>query len=77
MYIQTMDPADEDKFDFDPLDDTKIWPEDLFPLQVGYGSQCIGQPSMYPAGLGYFSPGFVCCGQLERNYKSGVGMSQA
>ena len=34
LYIQTMNPADEDKFDFDPLDDTKIWPEDLFPLQV-------------------------------------------
>ena len=28
-----MDPADEDKFDFDPLDVTKTWPEDLFPLQ--------------------------------------------
>jgi catalase len=33
LFIQTMDPADEDKFDFDPLDDTKIWPEDIFPLQ--------------------------------------------
>jgi catalase len=33
LMIQTMNPADEDKFDFDPLDDTKIWPEDLFPLQ--------------------------------------------
>lgn len=33
FYIQTMDPEDEDKFDFDPLDDTKIWPEDIFPLQ--------------------------------------------
>ncbi|GLJ11996.1 hypothetical protein SUGI_0181690 [Cryptomeria japonica] len=33
FYIQTMNPADENKFDFDPLDDTKIWPEDLFPLQ--------------------------------------------
>ena len=31
--LQTMDPADEDKFDFDPLDVTKIWPEELFPLQ--------------------------------------------
>lgn len=30
---QTMDPKDEDKFDFDPLDVTKIWPEHLFPLQ--------------------------------------------
>ena len=28
-----MDPADEDKFDFDPLDVTKTWPEDIFPLQ--------------------------------------------
>ncbi|KAL6503762.1 catalase A [Orobanche gracilis] len=33
LYIQTMDPADEDRFDFDPLDTTKIWPEDLVPLQ--------------------------------------------
>lgn len=33
LFIQTMDPADEDKFDFDPLDVTKIWPENLFPLQ--------------------------------------------
>ncbi|BDA50585.1 Catalase [Coccomyxa sp. Obi] len=33
LLIQTMDPKDEDKFDFDPLDVTKIWPEHLFPLQ--------------------------------------------
>lgn len=33
LYIQTMDPSEEDKFDFDPLDVTKIWPENLFPLQ--------------------------------------------
>ena len=33
LMIQTMEVADEDKFDFDPLDDTKTWPEDLFPLQ--------------------------------------------
>ena len=33
LCIQTMDPADEDKFDFDPLDVTKTWPEELFPLQ--------------------------------------------
>nr|QFQ66295.1 catalase [Phanerochaete pseudomagnoliae]QFQ66361.1 catalase [Xylaria sp.] len=33
LCIQTMEPADEDKFDFDPLDMTKIWPEDMFPLQ--------------------------------------------
>lgn len=34
LYIQTMDPSMEDKVDFDPLDTTKTWPEDLFPLQV-------------------------------------------
>lgn len=34
LMIQTMNPADENKFEFDPLDDTKIWPEDRFPLQV-------------------------------------------
>ncbi|GLC39807.1 catalase A [Pleodorina starrii] len=33
LMIQTMDPADEDKFDFDPLDVTKTWPESLFPMQ--------------------------------------------
>jgi catalase len=31
--IQTMDPADQLKYDFDPLDATKIWPEEQFPLQ--------------------------------------------
>lgn len=34
LYIQTMNPNDEDKYDFDPMDTTKIWPEELFPLQV-------------------------------------------
>ncbi|KAL0686858.1 hypothetical protein Bca4012_086535 [Brassica carinata] len=33
LFIQIIDPADEDKFDFDPLDVTKTWPEDLLPLQ--------------------------------------------
>lgn len=36
LYIQTMNPNDEDKYDFDPMDTTKIWPEELFPLQVRY-----------------------------------------
>ena len=31
--VQIMDPADEFKYDFDPLDVTKTWPEDVFPLQ--------------------------------------------
>lgn len=30
--VQIMDIADELKFDFDPLDPTKIWPETLFPM---------------------------------------------
>lgn len=29
LYIQTLSPADINKFDFNPLDTTKIWPEDL------------------------------------------------
>eukprot|EP00877_Chromochloris_zofingiensis_P011194 jgi/Chrzof1/6328/Cz18g04130.t1 len=33
LMIQTMEIPDEDKFDFDPLDVTKVWPEDVFPLQ--------------------------------------------
>jgi catalase len=33
LFIQTMDPADQDRFSFDPLDVTKVWPEDVFPLQ--------------------------------------------
>jgi catalase len=33
LCIQTMNIADEHRFDFDPLDVTKTWPEDLFPLQ--------------------------------------------
>ncbi|KAJ6682350.1 CATALASE [Salix koriyanagi] len=32
LFIQIIDPVDEDKFDFDPLDVTKTWPEDILPL---------------------------------------------
>ena len=32
LYIQVMDPALELSLPFDPLDDTKIWPEEDFPL---------------------------------------------
>lgn len=31
LYIQTINPEDLDKFDFNPLDATKIWPTDLVP----------------------------------------------
>ncbi|KAK9867389.1 hypothetical protein WJX84_006506 [Apatococcus fuscideae] len=33
LMVQIMDPSDEFKYDFDPLDVTKTWPEDVFPLQ--------------------------------------------
>jgi len=33
LCIKTMDSANEDRFNFDPLDDAKIWPENLFLLQ--------------------------------------------
>jgi catalase len=33
FFIQTLDPADEMSLDFDPLDCTKVWPEEDFPLQ--------------------------------------------
>jgi catalase len=33
LLVQIMDPDDEDKFDFEPLDTTQIWPEDIIPLQ--------------------------------------------
>ncbi|ERM96130.1 hypothetical protein AMTRI_Chr09g34060 [Amborella trichopoda] len=33
LFIQTMNPEDQDRFDFDPVDVTKEWPEDMFPLQ--------------------------------------------
>lgn len=32
LYVRLMDPADEFSQDFDPLDPTKTWPEDKFPL---------------------------------------------
>lgn len=31
LYIQTLDPKDVNNFDFNPLDDTKTWPEKLIP----------------------------------------------
>ncbi|KAK4853614.1 hypothetical protein QYF36_011623 [Acer negundo] len=33
LFIQTIDPDHEDRFDFDPVDVTKTWPEDILPLQ--------------------------------------------
>ncbi|KAM7521314.1 hypothetical protein LguiB_020276 [Lonicera macranthoides] len=33
LFIQIIDPDLEDRFDFDPLDVTKTWPEDILPLQ--------------------------------------------
>lgn len=33
MYVQVMEDHDHPELDWDPLDDTKIWPEDQFPLR--------------------------------------------
>ena len=32
LHVQMMDDHDHPELDFDPLDDTKVWPENLFPL---------------------------------------------
>ncbi len=34
LALQILPDADEEKYDFDVLDATKLWPEDLIPLQV-------------------------------------------
>ncbi|MCR8656533.1 catalase [Paenibacillus endoradicis] len=34
LYVQLMDPRDEVKLTFDPLDDTKVWDEQQYPLQA-------------------------------------------
>src|SRR6202022_3826085 len=35
LYIQVMSPQDLDKYDFDPLDDTKVWPAAIPEQKVG------------------------------------------
>ncbi|MDH6148210.1 MULTISPECIES: catalase [Paraburkholderia] len=35
LYVQVMSPKDLDKFDFDPLDDTKVWPSSIAEQKVG------------------------------------------
>lgn len=32
LYVQILEPKEMDNFSFDPLDPTKVWPEDLIPL---------------------------------------------
>ncbi|HIW32897.1 MAG TPA: catalase [Candidatus Paenibacillus intestinavium] len=34
LYVQLMDPRDEAQLSFDPLDDTKVWDEEQYPLHV-------------------------------------------
>lgn len=33
LFVQTIDPDNEDKFDFDPLDVTRTWPKGILPLR--------------------------------------------
>src|SRR5690606_15252354 len=35
LYVQIMEDHDHPELEWDPLDDTKIWPVDLFPLRHG------------------------------------------
>ncbi|MBO0996002.1 catalase [Bacillus sp. SD088] len=32
LYVQIMDPKDAEKLPFDPLDDTKVWDEEMYPF---------------------------------------------
>jgi len=34
LYVQMMSDEEHPELDFDPLDDTKVWPEELFPLRL-------------------------------------------
>lgn len=34
LHVQMMPVQDQDHFSWDPLDPTKVWPEDLYPLQL-------------------------------------------
>ncbi len=42
LAVQIMDPDIVGTLDFDPLDDTKIWPEDVFPL-IGVGMMTLNR----------------------------------
>lgn len=42
LSIQIMDPDMACDLDFDPLDDTKVWPEDIFPL-IGVGMMTLNR----------------------------------
>jgi catalase len=33
LHVQLMDDHEHPELDFDPLDDTKVWPEEIFPLR--------------------------------------------
>ncbi len=33
LFVQIMEDHDHPELDFDPLDDTKVWPEEIFPLR--------------------------------------------
>ncbi|MBS7530744.1 catalase [Hazenella sp. IB182353] len=34
LHVQMLNPEDMNQFEFDPLDPTKVWPEDQFPYQL-------------------------------------------
>ncbi|BBF43424.1 catalase [Lachnospiraceae bacterium KM106-2] len=64
LCVQIMDPDKVDCLEFDPLDDTKIWPEDDFPL-IPIGMLCLNQnPSNFFAQVeqSAFCPGNIIPG---------------
>ncbi|NIK71120.1 catalase [Paenibacillus sp. BK720] len=64
LHVQLMPPEHLDRYSFDPLDPTKIWPEDTYPLQLVGTMQLNRNPDNYFAEVeqSAFSPGALVPG---------------
>lgn len=64
LYVQIMKPEDLDDFDFNPLDATKVWPEDRYPWQLVGRMELNRNPVNYFAEVeqSAFSPGTLVPG---------------
>ncbi|TCM97160.1 catalase [Paenibacillus sp. BK033] len=64
LHVQLMPPEHLDRYSFDPLDPTKIWPEDMYPLQLVGTMQLNRNPDNYFAEVeqSAFSPGALVPG---------------
>ncbi|EUJ26160.1 catalase [Listeria floridensis FSL S10-1187] len=66
LYVQVLDPADLDKFDFNPLDATKDWFEDVIPYELVGTMTLTGNPENIfseTESVG-FNPGVLVRGML-------------